>query len=214
LLCGRDVGASFDQVAVDEGGAGAIVATGHYQHTPPVSVSVPAVSDPGVHPAPSGTPPLAPSIQDATSAPATPPVRTPRPGPAPTPEPEPARDPVPSPAVVAARITGADTTSSDGSPIALRAPARAPSPRPRTTDTTPAKRLAAPAPDTSVTAPEPAQPATPTVVAPLKPALPAPPVVAADGGDPVALAVEVDRTVPGSGNLTVGSVALADSDDL
>jgi hypothetical protein len=43
---------------------------------------------------------------------------------------------------------------------------RKPSPRPRTPDTTPATRLAAPATDTPVTAREPATPAEPTVVAP------------------------------------------------
>jgi transposase InsO family protein len=46
-------------------------------------------------------------------------------------------------------------------------------------------------------------PAPPGVAAP-EPALPAPPVVSANGGEPVTLAVEVSRTVPGSGNLTVG----------
>jgi hypothetical protein len=46
-------------------------------------------------------------------------------------------------------------------------------------------------------------PASPAVAAPV-PTLPAPPVVSPNGGEPVHLAVEVDRTVPGSGNLTVG----------
>jgi hypothetical protein len=80
--------------------------------------------------------------------------------------PVPARPEIPTPAVVATRIIGADTTSPDGSPTALRAAARKPSPRPRTTDPTSATRLAAPAHDTSVTAPEPAKPTSPTVVAP------------------------------------------------
>jgi hypothetical protein len=48
-----------------------------------------------------------------------------------------------------------------------------------------------------------ARPAPPTVAAP-EPALPTPPVVSPNGGEPVTLAVEVDRAVPGSGNLTVG----------
>jgi len=50
----------------------------------------------------------------------------------------------------------------------------------------------------------PAAPAAPSI-APAAPGLPAPPVVVSPhGGEPVTLAVEVTRTVPGSGNLTVG----------
>jgi transposase InsO family protein len=44
----------------------------------------------------------------------------------------------------------------------------------------------------------------PAAVTEVEPALPAPLVVSPNGGEPVTLAVEVDRTVPGSGNLTVG----------
>jgi transposase InsO family protein len=44
---------------------------------------------------------------------------------------------------------------------------------------------------------------TPPAMPPLEPALPAPLVLSADGVDPVNLAVEISRTVPGSGNLTV-----------
>jgi hypothetical protein len=54
----------------------------------------------------------------------------------------------------------------------------------------------------TVAAPAP-RPAPPTVGSP-EPTLPAPPVVSPNGGEPVHLAVEADRTVPGSGNLTVG----------
>jgi hypothetical protein len=79
----------------------------------------------------------------------------------PTPEPQPASSdvpaPVPSPAVVAPRITGADVTSPTGSAVALRDTARKPRPRPGTTGTPSAPRLAAPATDTPVTAPELAQ---------------------------------------------------------
>jgi hypothetical protein len=88
-------------------------------------------------------PPASPS-----DAPAPAPTPTTMPIPEPAAMPGPARPEIPTPAVVATRITGADTTSPDGSPTALRATARKPSPRPRTTDTTPAGRLAAPAPDT------------------------------------------------------------------
>jgi hypothetical protein len=52
----------------------------------------------------------------------------------------------------------------------------------------------------TATAPAP-RPAPPTVAA-SEPALP--PLVSPNGGEPVTLAVEVSRTVPGSGNLTVG----------
>jgi hypothetical protein len=44
---------------------------------------------------------------------------------------------------------------------------------------------------------------TPPSAAPAEPALPTPPVLSANGGEPVTLAVEVTRTVPASGNLTV-----------
>jgi transposase InsO family protein len=44
--------------------------------------------------------------------------------------------------------------------------------------------------------------APPSTAAP-EPVLPTPPVVSPNGGEPVTLAVEVTRTVPGSGNLTV-----------
>jgi hypothetical protein len=73
---------------------------------------------------------------------------------------------VPTPAVVATRITGADTTSTAGSAVALRpATARTRKPRPRNPEPTTADQLAAPATDTPVTEPEPAQLPLPTVVA-------------------------------------------------
>jgi hypothetical protein len=167
---------------------GAILATGHHQHTtstneaPPRTTeasprtteaaaphtqiqSVPAVPDAPSRDRPAPTtmpiPPASPS-----DAPAPAPTLSTLPIPAPAEPPVPARPEIPTPAVVATRITGADTTSPDRSPTALRAAARKPSPRPRTTDTTPAGRLAAPAPDISVTAPDAAEPTTPTVVAP------------------------------------------------
>jgi transposase InsO family protein len=52
-------------------------------------------------------------------------------------------------------------------------------------------------------APRPAPPAAAPAVAAAEPDLPTPPVASPNGGEPVTLAVEVDRTVPGSGNLTV-----------
>jgi len=75
----------------------------------------------------------------------------------------PATPQMPTPAVVASRITGADTTGPNGSAVALRAAARKPSPAPRKADTPPAVSLAAPAADSSVTAPEPAQMTLPLV---------------------------------------------------
>jgi hypothetical protein len=57
---------------------------------------------------------------------------------------------------------------------------------------------------TTLTSAAPAPRPAPLAVAPVEPALPAPPVVSPNGGEPVTLAVEVTRTVPGSGNLTVG----------
>jgi hypothetical protein len=69
----------------------------------------------------------------------------------------------PSPAVVATRIAGADATSPTGSAVALRDTPRKPRPRPSRPDTTSAPQLAAPATDTPVTAPEPAQLALPIV---------------------------------------------------
>jgi hypothetical protein len=87
---------------------------------------------------------------------------TPQPEPAPTPDPEPALA-IPSPAVVAPRITGADTTSPTGSAVALRDTARKPRPHPSTTGTPSAAQLAAPATDITVTAPEPAQLSLPIV---------------------------------------------------
>ena len=136
---------------------GAILATG--QHRTAEFVSVPAVPDAPsrVHPAPTVTPSsvdndVPPSTQDTTITP--PPAVA---------EPEPARTDIPSPAVVATRITGADTTGPTGSAVALRAAARTPKPRPSTTGTPSAPLLAAPATDTPVTAPEPAQLALPIV---------------------------------------------------
>jgi hypothetical protein len=46
-------------------------------------------------------------------------------------------------------------------------------------------------------------PTAPAVVVAAELALPTPPLLSPNGGEPVTLAVEVDRTVPGSGNLTV-----------
>jgi hypothetical protein len=140
---------------------GAILATGQH-HTTTVT-SVPA-SEPAVPDAPSrirSAPTVPPSSVDNNVPRSTPyPTVTPQPA---APEPEPARPDIPSPAVVATRITGADTTSPTGSAVALRAAARTPKPRPSTTGTPSAPKLAAPATDTPVTAPEPAQLALPIV---------------------------------------------------
>lgn len=65
---------------------------------------------------------------------------------------------VPTPADVAARFTLAPASHPERPVTDRPAPARKPSPRPRTTAATPsAQKLAAPATDTPVTAPEPAQ---------------------------------------------------------
>ena len=72
-------------------------------------------------------------------------------------------------------------------------------PADRFTPRPPDERLPLQLPAT-LTAAAPAPPST----APIEPALPSPPVVVSpNGGEPVILAVEIDRTVPGSGNLTV-----------
>jgi hypothetical protein len=151
----------------------AILATSPTQHTTSTTEASPRTqiqSVPAVPDAPSRGRPAPTTTPIAPASPSDAPAPAPTPSAMPIPEPaEPpvsARPEIPTPAVVATRITGADTTSSNGSPTALRAAARKPSPRPRTTDTTSPKPLAAPAPDTSVTAPEPAQPTPPTVVAP------------------------------------------------
>ncbi|GGQ87235.1 hypothetical protein [Couchioplanes azureus] len=141
--------------------AGALLVTVTHPHTP--SVSAPADLDPKQVPAP---------IPTAVPAPhhAAPPAANPKPPipPAMTPEPVTASrtDLVPTPAQVAARVTPSPTS------IPLR-PAADPSaasvskPRPRTTEqTTTTKPLAAPAADTPVTEPEPAQLALPYAVDP------------------------------------------------
>jgi Integrase core domain len=65
------------------------------------------------------------------------------------------------------------------------------------------ERLPLRLPNTLTPAAPPPRPAPPST-APTEPAPPTPPVVSPNGGEPVTLAVEVARTVPGSGNLTVG----------
>ena len=139
---------------------GAIIATGHQHTTTPAST--PAVPDLTEVPAP--TPPAVP----------TPPAPRPASTPAPTTSlavrPEsvtvPATEVAATPADVATRITPSPTT------IPLRSTATRPAaatakPKPRTTEpTTTAKPLAAPAADTPVTEPEPAQLPLPYAVDP------------------------------------------------
>jgi hypothetical protein len=138
---------------------GAILATGQSRTTASTSVSVPAVPD-----APSRvrSAPTVPRSSVDNDVPRSTPYPTVTPPPAAL-EPEPARTDIPSPAVVATRITGADTTSPTGSAVALRTAARTRKPRPSTTGTPSAPPLAAPATDTPVTAPEPAQLTLPIV---------------------------------------------------
>jgi hypothetical protein len=141
---------------------GAILATGQTKHTP-ASVSVPAASTLITVPAP--TPPAVPAPSSTAPEPAG---TKPTTEPAPTPEPVTAArtDVTTTPADVAARVTPSPTR------IPLRPTATWPAagtakPRPRTTETTTsAKPLAAPATDTPVTAPEPAQLPLPYVVDP------------------------------------------------
>jgi hypothetical protein len=135
---------------------GAILATGQTQHTTPESVSVPARPDIAVGPVP--TPTVTPSTADTTAAPSSADLTS-----EPDPAPQGDRPGVPSPAVVATRIAGADATSPTGSAVALRTAARTPKPRPSKPDAPSAPRLAAPATDTPVTAPEPAQLSLPIV---------------------------------------------------
>jgi hypothetical protein len=144
---------------------GAILATGQHQHTASESVSVPAVPDVAVRPAP--TPPAVPTPRITAPQPADDP--TPSTPPAPTPEPVTATrtEAAPTPADVAARVTPSPTK------IPLRSTATRPGAAdtskamPRTTaTTTPATPLAAPATDTPVTAPESAQLPLPYAVDP------------------------------------------------
>ncbi|PRY30255.1 hypothetical protein [Pseudosporangium ferrugineum] len=142
---------------------GAILATGTHQHPEPVPT--PAVPDPVRIAAP--TLPAVPAPR--TTAP--PPAGDPEPAttPAPTPEPVPAlrTDAVPTPAQVAARVTPSPTTIPLRPTATRPATAGTPKPRPRKTETTrPAKPLAAPATDTPVTEPEPAQLPLPYTVDP------------------------------------------------
>jgi hypothetical protein len=135
---------------------GAILATGQHQHTDPTSVFVPARPDTAVGPAP--TPTVTSSTVDTKAVPSAA---------DPTPESHPApqsdRPVVPTPAAVATRITGVDAISPTGSAVALRDTARKPRPRPSVTGTPSAAKLAAPATDIPVTAPEPAQLSLPIV---------------------------------------------------
>jgi uncharacterized membrane protein YecN with MAPEG domain len=152
---------------------GAILATGHTQHTttvaaattptpaisvPATAVSVPAVDDVNdVRPAPTDAVP--PASTTAATADGTAPA-------APATEPAPATPlEVPTPAQLAARVTPSPTSI----PLrpANRPAATRPSPRPRTTaPTSTATPLAAPAADTPVIEPEPAQLPLPYTVDP------------------------------------------------
>jgi hypothetical protein len=127
--------------------------------TPATPATVPSVS------APAATPITVPA--PSLPAVATPSITAPRPAdtskptgePAVTPEPVPGTrtEPVPTPAEVAARVTFSPT-SIPLRPTATRPAARASKPRPRKPQpTAPVEPLAAPATDTPVTEPEPAQ---------------------------------------------------------
>ena len=142
---------------------GAILATGH-SHTEPQPVSVPAVPDIAVRPAP--TPPAVPTLSTIAPEPAGDPK--PPTEPAATPAPVATRTDVPTPAAVAARVTPSPTTIPLRPTAAPRPTAgTASKPRPRKpAPTTSAERLAAPATDTPVPAPEPAKPTPPTTVPP------------------------------------------------
>ncbi len=131
---------------------GAILATGHHSQTTP-SMSTPAIPDTAVRPAP--TLPAVPTPQPATPVPVVP-------APQPTPEPTVAEAalaaPIPTPAKVAARITPSPTTIPLRSTTVPARTADTSKPRPRTPEpAAPAVKLAAPATDTRVNAPEPPQ---------------------------------------------------------
>jgi hypothetical protein len=146
---------------------GALLALSQHHTSSTTPISALRTDQPQPVPVPAG-PGLAPSADPTPTSPSTPDTPAPSPvvDPIPAPDSVPATPDVPTPAVVATRITGADTTSTGGSAVAFRPAARTPRPRPSIPDPTPAKPLAAPAPDTPVTAPEPAQLPLPQVVAP------------------------------------------------
>jgi hypothetical protein len=139
---------------------GAILATGHHTES---SVSAPAVPDIAVRPAP--------TLPAVSTPPAPIPVSTPAAPKEPAITPESATvvraDVVPTPADVAARVTPSPTTIPLRSTAVPASSAGTSKPRPRTPEpTTPAVTLAAPATDTRVTVPEPAQLALPMPVDP------------------------------------------------
>ena len=144
--------------------AGALLALSQHRTTSTTPISAVRTDTPVSVPVVTGTAPPADPTPTRPSTPDTP-VPPPVVDPTPAPDEVPAPD-VPTPAVVATRITRADTTSTGGTAVALRPAARTPRPRLSIPDPTPAKPLAAPAPDTPVTAPEPAQLPLPYVVAP------------------------------------------------
>ncbi|MEV8508111.1 hypothetical protein AB0368_25290 [Actinoplanes sp. NPDC051475] len=144
---------------------GAILATGQTQHTTPHPVPAPAV--PGSVRIPAPTPPAVPA--PSTTAPALADPIKPRTEPAATPEPVTATrtDVVPTPAQVAARVTPSPTTIPLRPTATRPATAGASKPKPRKTEPTKtAEPLAAPATDTPVTEPEPAQLPLPYTVDP------------------------------------------------
>jgi hypothetical protein len=142
---------------------GAILATGQHRHTTN-PVSVPAVPDSVRIPAPT---PAVPAPRIDAPQPAGDPVPPLHPEPAATPEPVTGRTDVPTPAQVAARVT-ASPASIPLRPTASRPAAAGTSkPKPRRPETTTAATpLAAPATDTPVTEPEPAQLPPPSTVDP------------------------------------------------
>jgi hypothetical protein len=146
---------------------GAILATGQLKHTTTSeSVSVPAVPTPITVAAP--TPPAVPAPHVRPDPASDPKTVTPQPEPAATPQPVTAArtDGVPTPAAVAARVTPSPTSIPLRPDATSRPAAGTSKPKPRPRPTTTAKPLAAPATDTPVTEPEPAQLPLPYTVDP------------------------------------------------
>jgi hypothetical protein len=135
---------------------GAILATGQHRHTTD-PLTVPAVADIVVRPAPN------PSAVPAPAGPATPKPRPSTDAGTETPAPPAARPEIPTPAVVAARITKPPAPAPTGSATASRLATRT-TQRPRITGPrTPASELAPSAPDSSITEPDAAQLTLPVV---------------------------------------------------
>jgi hypothetical protein len=144
---------------------GAILATGQTKHTTTEPASAPAAPNPVQVPA--LTPPAVPTPTIVVPEPVSTPSPTTEPAVSPDPVPATRTEAVPTPAQVATRVTPSPTTiplrpnaARPGTPSTRKPAPLKPQP------TTPVEPLAAPAADTPVTEPEPAQLQLPIVVDP------------------------------------------------